>query len=145
MDIYKSILAATDFSPAADQAVQRASDLAALTGAKLVLLHVLEHFPEDIPNYSIAPENADPKHYYLDEAKTRLEDTVQRLALKAVTTDTLASTHSAGREISDYASKNGLDLIVLGQQGARGILGMAGSTVNSVLHSATVDVLTVTI
>lgn len=145
MDIYKNILAATDFSPAADKAVRRASALAGLTGAKLTVLHVLEHFPEDIPNYSIAPENADPKHFYLDEAKTKLEQTINELEGNGIATDVLASTHSAGREISNYASENDMDLIVLGQQGARGILSLAGSTASSVLHSATVDVLTVRI
>ena len=141
--MYKSILVATDFSSAADAAVARAADLVKLTGAGLTILHVLEHFPEDIPNDSIAPENTDPEKYYTDKASIKLQEITKLLESGNVSTKVLTSTHSAGREIADYASGKGMDLIIVGGHGKRGILGMAGSTASSVLHAATVDVLVV--
>jgi universal stress protein A len=141
--IYNNILVATDFSAAADAAVAQAHRLASLMEARLTVLHVLEHFPEDIPNYSIAPENTDPEKYYTDEARKKLQQISDNLESDQLWTEILVSTNSAGREITGYASDKGMDLIIVGSHGKRGILGMAGSTASSVLHAATVDVLVV--
>ncbi len=47
------------------------------------------------------------------------------------------------REIVQYAQRHGIDLIVVGFHGKHGIQGMTGSTANSVMHTAIVDVLLV--
>ncbi len=143
MSLYKDILTSTDFSSTADKALVRANELAELTGAKLTILHVLEHFPEDIPNDTIAPENADPQRYYLESARKRLQESLNKLKITGAVSEILVSTHSAAKEIVHYASKNNIDLIVLAQHGSRGILSSLGSTTGNVLHNATMDVLSV--
>jgi len=150
---YLHILVATDFSPVAEKAACRASALAMLIGAKLTLLHVLEHFPEDIPNYSIAPENIDPEKFYTELAHNKLIELRDNLCKEGsaeaaeviVSThiDVVVSTHSAGREISEYATRKNMDLIVLGTHGQREFPGIAGSTATNVLHTASADVLAV--
>ncbi len=150
---YTHILVATDFSPVAEKAARRASELAMLTGGRLTLLHVLEHFPEDIPNYSIAPEDVDPEQFYTEKARAGLEELRSNLGSKGGVTaveiivstdvDVVVSSYSAGREISGYASQHNMDLIVMGIHGKRGFLGIAGSVATNVLHTASVDVLAV--
>ena len=45
MKNYRHILCGTDFSPASDDACIPAMELARGSGAKLTLLHVIDHFP----------------------------------------------------------------------------------------------------
>lgn len=140
---YKAILVTTDLSSVANEAVRRASDFAKLVGAKLSLLHVLEHFPEDIPNYAIAPENMDSKTFYVTQAAEQLEELKNKLDQENVSVEVVVSTHSAGREITEYATAKNMDLIVVGSHGKHGFLGMAGSTASKVVQIASVDVLVV--
>jgi nucleotide-binding universal stress UspA family protein len=49
MTSIRHILAATDFSPASDRAVETASDLAAAFGAELTIVHVAEPPPYQYP------------------------------------------------------------------------------------------------
>ncbi len=104
LSLYKDILTSTDFSSTADKALIRANELAELTGAKLTILHVLEHFPEDIPNDTIAPENTDPQQYYLESARKRLQESLNKLKITGAVSEILVSTHSAAKEIVHYAS-----------------------------------------
>ena len=47
---YRRILVGTDFSNASMEAALRGADLAQRYGAALILMHVIEHFPEDMQN-----------------------------------------------------------------------------------------------
>jgi universal stress protein A len=50
---------------------------------------------------------------------------------------------SAKQEIVDFAKQAGVDLIVLGSHGRRGLAAWLGSTAAGVMHRAACDVLTV--
>ncbi|MBN4073834.1 universal stress protein, partial [bacterium AH-315-E07] len=66
-----------------------------------------------------------------------------------VTTYELDSVHcelllgSPAREITDYAAKNNVDLVVMGSHGRHGIGILFGSTANSVFHRSACDVLAI--
>ena len=60
MNSYKYILLATDFSKPAKAAAKRAAEIATCYNSRLCLLHVVDHFPEDISNNWIAPEDQSP-------------------------------------------------------------------------------------
>ena len=47
------------------------------------------------------------------------------------------------REIRRFAEENGMDLIVLGTHGQKGVQLLLGATANSVLHGSSCDVLAV--
>ena len=143
MSDYRNILVAADFSAAGEAAARRAAILADRLGASLTLLHVLEHFPEDLPVDVIPPEDVDPETYLLDRLRGQLEKLNAAIGQPDVATDIVVSTHSANREIVRYAQNNAMDLIVVGCHGRHGLMGMAGSTANGVMHAATVDVLVV--
>ena len=57
---YKHVLAPIDFSDLGELAAEQAVDLARRYHARLLLLHVLEHFPEHLPRYRMAREEMDP-------------------------------------------------------------------------------------
>lgn len=143
MSDYRNILVAADFSAAGEAAARRAADLAERLGARLTLLHVLEHFPEDLPVDVIPPEDVDPQTYLLDRLRGQLEKLSAATGQPGVATDIVVSTQSANREIVQYAQDNAMDLIVVGCHGRHGMMGTAGSTANAVMHHATVDVLAV--
>jgi universal stress protein A len=140
---YKNILVAADFSEAGEAAAKRAGNLAERFGASLTLLHVLEHFPEDLPVDVIPPEDVDPQTYLIDRIRGQLEKLSAGIGQPGAAREIVVSTHSANREIVQYAQKHNIDLIVVGCHGQHGLMGTPGSTANGVMHAATVDVLAV--
>jgi universal stress protein A len=143
MDGYQNILVAADFSRAGENAVKIADALASRFGANLAILHVLEHFPEDIPVSVIPPEDVDPQEFLTNRTRSDLKKLSTRICQSSATLEVVVSTHSANREIVKYAQGHGIDLIVVGSYGKDGIKGMTGSTANSVVRTATIDVLVV--
>jgi len=140
---YKHILVAADFSEAGERAAKRAANLAERCDASLTLLHVLEHFPEDLPVDVIPPEDVDPQTYLTERIRGQLERLSAGIGRPGVALDVVISTHSASREIVQYAQQHNIDLIVVGCHGKHGLMGSPGSTANGVVHAATVDVLAV--
>jgi len=140
---YKNILVAVDFSEAGENAVKMADTLAGCFGASLTILYVIEHFPEDMPVSVIPPEDVDPQKFLTDRASSYLEKLSARIGQPSAVLEVVVSTHSASREIVQYAQGHGVDLIVVGSHGKHGIQGMLGSTATSVMHAASVDVLVV--
>ncbi|PCJ87433.1 MAG: universal stress protein A [Thiotrichaceae bacterium] len=143
MNNYKYILLATDFSKPARAAAQRAAKLASCFNARLCLLHVVDHFPEDIPNEWIAPENQNPAVYLSERSIKALEQLSSQLEHDNIETHTILSEHSAAHEITQYATQNKVDLIVIGHHGHHGISNVAGSTSSAVVHRAECDTLSV--
>jgi len=143
MDGYQNILVAADFSGTGENAVKMADTLASRFGASLTMLHVIEHFPEDMPVSVVPPEDVDPQKFLTDRARSELEKLAARIGQPGATLEVVVSTHSASREIVQYAQGHGIGLIVVGSHGKHGIQGISGSTANSVVQAAIVDVLVV--
>ena len=143
MDVYKNILVAADFSNACENAVKMADALASRFSARLTILHILEHFPEDLPVSVIPPEDMDPEEFLTNRARGELEKLSNHIGGKGATLEVVVSTHSARREIVKYAEGHGIDLIVVGSYGKDGLLGRTGSTANSVVRTANIDVLVI--
>ena len=142
MSGYRQILVGTDFSEASMAAVRRGVDLAQRYDARLILLHVIEHFPEDIPNDPISPENRDPATFYRERARANLADLAEKVGLKNAAQKVIASTGSARYEIQQFAKREQIDLIILGSEGS-GRLHAVGSTTMGVSYDIPCDVLIV--
>ena len=127
-------------SAAGENALNMAATLAGGFGASLTILHVIEHFPEDMPVSVVPPEDVDPQKYITDHARSSLEKLAARIGHPAAALEVVVSTHSASREIVQYAQGHGIGLIVVGSHGKHGIQGISGSTANSVVQAAIVDV-----
>ena len=157
----KHILVATDFSDTAQAALAQGAKLAAVTGAKLTLLHVIyvEKINEtllglDAMEYltrvlSTPPEQAE---YSPTMAVSRLRETAELKLDEALQTlqaplPKLATAIVEGRpseEVLAFAARESVDLIVVGTHG-RGALGKAllGSVADHVIRQADCPVLVV--
>ncbi len=143
MSEYRHILAAVDCSPAGTAAVRRAEWLATASGARLSLLHVIGHFPEDFPNDWIPPEDADPSTWLQARAREVLDFLCAETSAVEAERHVRLSRGSAAREITEFAADNAVDLIVVGSHGKRGLAALLGSVSEHVLRQATCDVLVV--
>jgi len=139
---YQRILVGTDFSKASMAAARRGADLAHRYGARLILVHVIEHFPEDMPNDPIVPENLDPATFYRERARQNLVDLAEQIDHMIAVQEVITSTGSARYEIRLFAEKERIDLIILGSQGG-GLLHAFGSTTMGVTYDIPCDVMVV--
>lgn len=138
MSNYKHILVPTDFSKPSEAAAARATALAKACGAQLSVLHVVDYVP---PGYvrSVVPD-AEPSDL-AERARTALADWVKRLGLAPA--NQWVEIGPAKREILKIAQEKGIDLIVLGTHGERGLGRLVGSTTYAVIHDASCDALAV--
>lgn len=138
--MYKNILLASDFSPEAEQAEQRAVEVAKMYDARLSLIHVVDYYPSMQLEGGLAmlPNIEDRLN---EKAQEDMDACVARLPIE------LKGTHIGHGPpkgvIIDYANETGADLIVLGSHGRHGLGLLLGSTATGVLHVAKCDVLAV--
>lgn len=142
MKDYQRILVGTDFSEASVAAARRGADLARRYGASLTLLHVVEHFPENMPNDSVAPENRDPATFYRERARHNLAELANEIGHRNAAQMVIMSTGSARYEILRFSEQERMDLIVLGARGG-GALQAFGSTAMGVIYDAPCDAMTI--
>lgn len=135
----QKILFATDFSEHSDAARSFATSLARDSGASMLIVHVVEPPPQSadrgVGGYAVEAE---------DEAAS------QRKLNEFVPTDPAVShSHkllhgSPASEIVKCAEQEGVDLIVVGSHGRRGLMRMLlGSAAEGVVRKATCPVITV--
>ena len=139
---YQRILVGTDFSAASVEAARRGAELARHYGASLTLLHVIEHFPEDMPDDSVAPENRDPATFYRARARHDLTGLAEEIGHRKAAQMVIMSTDSARYEILRFAEQERMDLIVLGAHGG-GALQAFGSTAMGVIYDAPCDAMVI--
>lgn len=117
MEKIQRILVATDFSPRADRAVQRAAQLAAEHGAELDLLHVLPVFPLESFKHLIAETPLETEQRLYNRAKLALQNKVETLTRDGISARHHVAVGRAHIEINRYAESHHADLIVVGDQG----------------------------
>jgi universal stress protein A len=139
------ILVPTDFSETADAALEYAKTLAGQLGASLHLLHVFSDpyaFATTPEAGAVLPPNireralADARECL---AKRLTPDEAERFdGTRAIVTGLTA------RQIVEFADENGINLIVIGTHGRRGVAHLLlGSVAEHVVRTATCPVLTV--
>jgi nucleotide-binding universal stress UspA family protein len=147
---FTRVVCAVDFSECSLAAVNLAASVAAVSGAALTLLHVLEwpwHDTAAAALEGVSPAQGqainDYRRYLESGAKERLD----AIAASAVPTSTVATAVRFGKpyvELLDAARQTWADLIVLGVRGRGALdLGFFGSTANHVVRNASCPVLTV--
>lgn len=145
MSLYKTILVAVDFSPAAEMVTQRAVELARRCPADLELVHVVEYLPPLDIGYEpvTAPEWSVDEQVLLDNARQNLRDLAEGQGIGAVPQH--VELGPPKHVIVRLAQEREADLIVIGSHGRHGIGRLLGSTADGVLHHAPCDVLAVRI
>jgi universal stress protein A len=141
----KSILVPTDFSEPASAALRWARTLAAEFKGQLHLLHVVAEpylYPwgSELSAFPLADVMAQSEQ----AAKTQLQTLAASAELPVDRLTTATALGTPVDRILDYASANGIDLIVMGTHG-RGVVGhmLLGSVAERVVRRSSVPVLTV--
>ena len=152
--MFNNILVPTDGSKLSQKAVQEAIQLAKLTGAKLVVLHVYPKFsgsPYGMPS-EFGPSRFGPSEDVIAEAHTRqhkaeaerLFAAIKKIAGAAgVALETaLVESDDIYKQIIAVAKKNKCDLICMASHGRRGLSGVVlGSETHKVLTHSAIPVL----
>lgn len=135
MHIPLRILAATDFSCAADQAVQRAAMLAQQLGAELTLLHVVSPLAL-YPGMESGPETDIWAAACERTAAGQLDALAEVLRSRyGIAVQTAQRIGRAYRQIADHAAAMGAGLVVLGARGENSLARLLlGSTTWRVLR-----------
>ena len=137
----KKILVATDFSPASQAALPHAFSLAGHYGSKLYLAHVISLEHEDFPP-------AEERATKLEQAREFTERELKRLLgaarQKGISCQPLIGEGTIWNVLSEMIHKNGIDLVIVGTHGRRGLKKLRlGSVAEEVLRMAPCPVLTV--
>jgi nucleotide-binding universal stress UspA family protein len=133
----RTILFATDFSPASGRAQQYATDLATRFAADLVVAHACE--PR---NYALPPETW-PRE---DDPASRIQQVKESIlnSVMGIKAEFCVGEGSTREVLASITAKKPIDLIVLGTRGRTGLSKiLLGSQAEEVLRHASCPVLTV--
>ncbi|MGM3307804.1 universal stress protein [Anabaena sp. WFMT] len=149
--MFNKILVALDRSEMGRDVFEQALELAKLTSAKLMLLHVLSLEESSSPDFMIAPhidyypgwnEQSFKLHQqnwetFKTEGLQMLQSFSSQANTLGITTEFTQNPGSPGRIICDLAKVWNADIIVMGRRGHSGLTELfMGSVSNYVLHHA---------
>lgn len=144
--MYQRILIATDGSPLSDKAVDSGLALAALSGATVVALQVVQRYPRSYFEGGAPVDAAQVKRVEAEwaaAAQAVLEPIKVRGAAQGVRVKTVvAKSDLVAEALISAAKKHGCDLIVMASHGRRGLKRLLlGSETQHVLTHSHVPVL----
>jgi universal stress protein A len=137
---YKKLLVLLDLSEDSEQVAIAGRDLAALSNASVVVLHVVEFVPVEPLGESLMP-TVQIEDELMNRARAKLEEFIARLGLTNTTGRVEAGNTKS--EILRVAEEEKVDLIVLGSRERHGLAILVNFTEDTVLHAAHCDVLAV--
>ena len=139
MSTLKILLVATDFSVAAETALDFALPLAATLGAKVYLLHAYQ-----LPPQSVFVTTAQIALGVTALAEKELADCVAKRKESSVQIVPMLKQADAREAILEAAEEVSADLVIMGTHGRRGIArALIGSVAEAVVRASPVPVLTV--
>jgi len=138
--VYTDILVPTDGSTASTTAVEHAIDLASHYDATLHVLYVV-----DVTGYSALEVGADVVANALEEeGEDAVGDVIGSAEAMEIDTRSMIQHGTPHRAITDYATAEAVDLVVMGTHGRTGVgRFLLGSVTERVVRTSPVPVLTV--
>ncbi|MEJ2514104.1 MAG: universal stress protein [Gammaproteobacteria bacterium] len=137
---YKRILVGLDLGEHSDRVLERAREIAGLTGGKLRLLHIVEYVPVEPMGEALLPA-VNIEEELVSGARTRLTELAERSGLAEAERGVVAGTIKT--ELVREAREWSADLVVLGSRERHGLALIVNLTEDAVLHGAPCDVLAV--
>ena len=139
MNAITHILVPTDFSEASDRATTMAVELARTFAAQITLLHVWS-----VPNTGYAEGLSWPLDGMESAARNALDEARVSLVKRHAATDAMLRVGAEWRQILDVVKERGIDLVVMGTHGRRGLPRFfLGSVAERVVRFSPVPVLTI--
>jgi len=139
---FKRIGVALDAKPTDSFMLAEAVSLARLHGAELVLLHVVDGAGGQWYGAQTGVQESREDEAYLHDLAQRLRDELKDQGIPAI--DTVLGYGDPSREIVSLTREKGIDLMVMGGHGHRGLLDwLHGETITGVRHGLHVPILTV--
>jgi nucleotide-binding universal stress UspA family protein len=139
----RRILVGTDFSEAADHAIDAAVTLAAALGAVVTIVHAYEVPPEGFPA-ELHEANPDTLAAYARRSTQSLEDAAAGRRASGVEIHTALRKANASDGIAIAADAAGADLVVVGTHGRSGLRRwLLGSVAERVIRTSPQPVLVV--
>jgi nucleotide-binding universal stress UspA family protein len=138
--MYTSIVVGIDGSPTAEIALERAVELACVSGARL---HVVSAYEPASARVSGAPAGEGFQVAPDFKADAVLQRALDRSATRELEVEQHAPKGGPADALIGVAEDRGADLIVMGSVGMKGPKRLFGSVPNSVSHRAPCDVLIV--
>ena len=139
-----SIVAGTDGSDTAAEAVRQATELARTLGARIYLVSAYEPVPESrlrAERFQV-PEDLQWMINPREDVERTLEQGAEAMRAAGVEVETLAREGDPADAILDVAEEKGADLIVIGNRGMTGAKRfLLGSVPNKVSHHAPCSVM----
>lgn len=143
MQTPKIILVPTDFSAAAETALDHALALAARLEARVFLLHAYELPIVGFPDGMLVP-SAEIASRLIASAEGKLAASVAKRKDSGVTIVPLLKQADPREAILEAADDLSADLVVMGTHGRRGIArALIGSVAEAIVRASTIPVLTV--
>lgn len=139
--MYNKVIVAIDFSESSQHVIDRAKEFVGNDVSKLELVHVVEPIPTvwGMESYTLDPIELQDK--ILESSSQNLVEIGEKNGIERTRQHTLLG--SVADKIRELQDEMSADAIVIGSHGHSGWKLLLGSTANSLLHGATVDVLTV--
>ena len=148
--MFRSIVAGTDGSASAQEAVRRAGDLAALAGAKLTIVSAYRPVGHAAAlamsgaGGGLMVDSAELVEQQRQESEEALEHAMMTLDATAPFASTVSAPGNPAEVLLAVAGEVDADLIVVGNRGMQGAARfLLGSVPNRVAHHATCSVLIV--
>jgi len=139
MNLPKNILVPTDFSEPSEVALSTAIELARAFQARLTLAHVWS-----VPNMGYAEALTWPIDEMQKAARMALDELHTRVSALLPGTDAVLKVGAEWQQILDVVKEEGIDLVVMGTHGRRGLPRLIlGSVAEKVVRLSPVPVLTV--
>jgi nucleotide-binding universal stress UspA family protein len=143
MNLPKIILVPTDFSVAAETALDSALALASKLGAKVYVLHAYQLPVVGFPDGVLVP-TAEIASRVVSWAQSELAACVAKRKESGVEIVSILKQADAREAVLAVAEEVGADLVVMGTHGRRGIArALIGSVAESVVRTSPVPVMTV--
>ena len=140
MSEYRNLLVCLDLTEDSVRVLERAKALAASTGGKLTLLHVVEYVPVEPMGEALLPA-VQIEAELAERATTQIAELANRLGLGG--SERLVLTGNIKAEVVRVAQEQRCDLIVIGSRERHGVSILFNFTEDTVLHAAPCDVLAV--
>ncbi|GAD53664.1 universal stress protein [Halarchaeum acidiphilum MH1-52-1] len=137
--MYDSVLVPIDGSDVSEEAFEHAIGLAKQYGATLHIVHTVDPdtLPTSVSSISLEEEFEEMGEDLVERAREEAED-------EGLTVETEIVSGSPEKHIVDYAAEHGIDLIVIGTHGRRGLdRVLSGSVTEKVVRNADVPVLVI--